>query len=222
MRWVVRLSVTIFLILVSLLFAIQWLGSFRDNPATSILELDVGQITQSCWHHICPGRTTFAAAESALRAETNRISNITFDKEADATFLCWIDKALPEAQICAGQSDPNNGIIDYVQIEPSDDFPVSLGDIIALVGSPTASNLCLSMWPEKNNAWVAGDSTTFSDGKVIVYSYTPNNLLAWRVDPAQTVKDIEFFSTPIPLRDGLNWTWRGFVPGPGNPVECVG
>jgi hypothetical protein len=224
MRWLVRRTITVSVILVFLLFAVRWVGSFRKNPAAEILELDAGQVAQSCWHHICPGRTSFTEAKALVYAETNRVSNIYFHKyPQSATSLCWNDTVLLNATICANQSDPDSDIIDYIQIGPlGDDFPVSLGDMIALLGTPNTSNLCMSRWTVENNRLVAGVITAFSDGRVVVESYTPKNLLSWRVDSAQTVSYIAFYYSPIQFPYGATWDWRGFVLGPEDAIVCNG
>jgi hypothetical protein len=156
-----------------------------------------------------------------LQAKNDRVDHISFHNGPGGTSLCWTDGQFSYTHICAGRDDSKTDIIDSMQIGPlGHDSPVRLGDVIALLGPPSTSNLCISAWTTEQNNYVAEVQSRFSGGKVIITSYTPDNLLAWKVDPAQKVAYIEFYNTPSNrFSPRLPWTWRGFVVGPKEP--CV-
>lgn len=224
MRWLIVRTITISAVILFLLMVVRWMGSFRKNPAAEILGLDAGEVARSCWHKICPGQTTFAEAESLLRAEAGQISNIHYTAlKTPSTILCWDNALMPGALNCAAQFDQKlDTIADISFNNNTDNFPVDLGDVVSLLGTPIESHLCLTIWPEKSVRRVVLDSTAFADGSVLVDSYTPENLLAWRVDPMQKVHSFEIAQVSMELTSDARWKWRGFVSGPREPIVCGG
>lgn len=224
MGWFLKRTVVITLIVLLLVLAVRWLGSLRRNPLAEILQSDIGPISQACWNHICPGRTSFDEADALIRAQPDRVSHIDFHKyPGSSTSLCWSDVQLLGATVCAEQSEPDVDIIDNVQIGPLwDDFPVSLGDVISLFGAPSSTNLCVRRWPDLQNSQAVSVEITYSAGHVTVDAYN-SHLLAWKIDPAQTVHYIEISHSHAPLLyGGVTWDWRGFIDGPGSSVVCNG
>jgi len=224
MRWLAARTITISAGILVLIFLVRWIGSFRTNPAAEILGLDAGDVARSCWHKICPGQTTFAEAETLLRAEPDRISNVHYTAfKAPITVLCWDIALMPGALNCAAQFDQKlDTIADISLNNNTDNFPVDLGDVLLLLGTPIESHLCTTIWPEKSIRRVVLVSTAFHDGSVLVDSYTPENLLAWRIDPTQKVRSFEIAHEPMELGRDVRWTWRGFVTGPQEPIVCGG
>jgi len=222
MRWVLLRISGVIAIFVLALFGVRWIGSFSKNPAVELLGLDAEQIAQSCWRKICPGRTTFQEAEVLLQADEHTISNIRFTSfKAPYTALCWEYTMMPGVVNCAEQYDPSIDVIGALSsVNNTDVFPVRLGDIVALLGTPTESHLCITSWPEKKLSSVVLVGTTFTGGNVLIDTYTPDDPLKWGIAPWQRVRSFRIEDAPIALGGDVRWAWRGFVTGPEQPIDC--
>lgn len=224
MRWLLVRIIGLTTVFVLVLFSVRWIGGLSTNPAVTLLGLSTEQVAPSCWHKIWPGRTTFKEAEALLQTDQALLSNIHFTSfKAPYTALCWDDASMPGVLNCAEQYAPSTDVIGALSsVNNTDVFPVRLGDVIALLGTPTASHLCLTLWPEKHLASVALVGTTFAGGNVLIDTFTPDAPLTWGIDPWQKVRVVRIEAAPVALGRDVRWTWRGFVSGPEQPTDCGG
>ena len=183
--------------------------------------MDAKQFARSCWHDICIGRTTLTQAEAELRADADLITNVRYK----STLLCWGINGIPDAEGCATPSDQHsNHVIEqlYLKFDP-EGSPITIGDLIALVGKPIESQICMddrTIW-NPNIPPLVINLSVFNEGRVRVESQSATDPMAWRLDPTQKVVNLYFLIFDLQGAE-VHWKWRGFVTAPGHARICAG
>jgi hypothetical protein len=200
------------LIALSLLLIVlaRLIGGRNANPAADLFGADVNRESQACWHGLCPGHTSLAAAETILDAD-----HIAATLHRGDSQWCWQLRLDILWKGCAGQwESPPIDPIQYILFTPAA-ASFRLGDAIALLGQPVYSEICITPAsdPRLPASFVA-DFLTFKNG-VVVGGYQPDAPHRWASDPDMIV----FYVFYYPL-SGYGNSWSGFRPASTTPVAC--
>ena len=146
MSRLVNLIAIVGLAFVVIIIAIRMVGGLVQpvNPAQTILAL--GACEQPCWRGIYPGVTTLDQADALLNMDTLNVRGVVDVRSGlfgvRARHVCWTLSADPGWQGCAVRQDGAPGPVNEIYLTAPRDRSFSLGDAMAVLGRPVASNLC--------------------------------------------------------------------------------
>jgi hypothetical protein len=188
MRWLLRFSILLLLILALLTGVTRLLGQSQPNPAL-IDMLHLTECAPPCWIGIVPGKTTLTEARTRIINVFGQSGYLlTFDL-ISAPGLAWINVEQPADPIgilLITLTAHDNRVVDTITFDFSSIYlrdRIYLADVINLLGSP--SRVMLPVFPARGRQAIGEFA--------LLYDHNQNGLMATALlsDPVDWQQEVQ-------------------------------
>jgi|GEM_PF-1516618 hypothetical protein len=188
MRWLLRFSILLLLILALLTGVTRLLGQAQPNP-TLIDMLHLTECAPPCWIGIIPGKTTLADAKAHIISVFGQSGYLLTFNLISAPGLAWINverPADPVGVLLITLTAQDNRIVDTITFDFSSVYlrnRIRLADVINLLGSP--SRVMLPVFPARGKQ-MTGEFA-------LLYDHDLNGLMATALlsDPVDWRQEVQ-------------------------------
>jgi hypothetical protein len=188
MRWLLRFSVLLLLILALLTSITRLLRQAQPKP-TLIDMLHLGECAPPCWIGIVPGKTTLTEAKARIIDVFGQSGYLITFKLISAPGLAWINlerPADPVGILLITLTAQDNRIVDTITFDFSSIYlrnRIHLADVINLLGSP--SRVMLPVFPARGRQ-ATGEFA-------LLYDHNLNGLMATALlsDPVDWGQEVQ-------------------------------
>lgn len=201
MKRLLLLTILLVVTLIMLSTMLRAVGATTPTPQAATQVLGISDCAPPCWHHLMPGKTTIDEAIEIITQQPRFIGEYTVAEHNSR--LCGALKIFPAWTMCATPGRGTDHTIKTITLRSFEASDVKLGDVIQLLGTPSA------IWPcaVGKRARVG----IYFDNDVEVWAFDDDVIGRPNIDPNLPVRQIllHYPGEDLPYAFDLA-RWQGF------------